>query len=203
MVVAAAVRRRRRLRRQYGGGGDSAAAVAAWRRRSGGSSLAAALAARRCRQRGDGGGSSMAAAAARRRWQLAVIALLARWLNEESAVRRMVVLARWVDEESAARRMAVPSPARRRVGGGACSSLAGATMSWRQGEWRFSLCWLAGSTMRGPMAMERDVELAAELSAVLARRSLARRRVGLAGSTKSWRRGEWRWCSLVAVLTAS
>ena len=41
------------------------------------------------------------------------------------------------------------------------------------------------------MAMERDVESAVKLSAVLARCLLARQRVGLAGTTKSWRRGGW------------
>ena len=114
-----------------------------------------------------------------------------------SKVRRTRIIsqqevARWVDEKSAARRMAVPSPARRRVGGGACSSLAGTMMSRRQGGWRCSLCWLAGSTKRGPMAMERDVASAVELSAVLARHLLARQQVGLAGTTKSRRRGGWR-----------
>ena len=202
MVVAATARRRRRLRRQYGGGGESAAAVAAWRHRSGGSRMAAALAVRWCWKRGNGGGSSMVVAAARRRWPLAVIALLACWLSEESAVRRMAVLACWVDEESAARRMAVPLPARRRLCGGACSSLAGAMMRRRPGGWRCSLCWLAGSTKRGPMAMERDVESAVELSAVLARRSLARQRVRLGGTTKSRRRGGWRRLH-VTVPTAS
>jgi hypothetical protein len=35
----------------------------------------------------------------------AVLALLAHWVNKESAARRMAVFARWVDEESAARRI--------------------------------------------------------------------------------------------------
>ena len=34
--------------------------------------------------------------------RMTVLALLARWFNEESAVRWMAVLARWVDNESAA-----------------------------------------------------------------------------------------------------
>ena len=124
--------------------------------------------------------------------QMAVIALLTRWLNKESAVRRMAVLACWVNKESVARRMAVPSPAQRRVGGSACSLLASTTTSRQWGGWRCLLCLLASSTMRGPMAMERNVELAVEFLAVLARCLLAQQQVGLAGSTKSQQQGGWR-----------
>jgi hypothetical protein len=67
----------------------------------------------------------------------AVLALLACWLDEESAARRMALLARWVNEDSAARRMAVLAVAHRREVKSAAGLMAvlpaGATLSRRWG----------------------------------------------------------------------
>jgi hypothetical protein len=85
---------------------------------------------------------------------LALLTLLARWLDEESAAGRMAVLARWVDEESAARRMAVLAH-RRNVESAA--GLTAVLARWRDFESALGLTAV--------LAHRGDVESAAELVA--------------------------------------
>jgi len=183
-VVLAA---RRRRRHQYGGGG-SAAAVAAGgyrsalslaQRRVGGEADGGALSLGRRRVSGGADGSALTGATSSRRRCL----LIARWRDDELAAGQMAVfalLARWLDEEG-------PNGdgARRRIGsgavGGACLSLAGVTTSrarWvneesaarRMAALAHGHNVQSASGLTAELARRRDFESASGLMAVLARR---------------------------------